>query len=85
MPDRDLPVHRVVWKDAYDGEAAWLPWEEAVEFRPRLIVTVGILLSETEDELVLALSYDSDADRASHVIHIPAGMVVESVHLLDAG
>lgn len=56
-----------------------------MEFRPRLIVTVGILLSETEDELVLALNYDSDADRASHVIHIPAGMVVESVHLLDAG
>jgi len=79
------PMVAVLWRDAFDGENGWTHVDE---YKPEetLVVTVGFLWPNCLDKyLTLVNSYMPDElpdiKTTSGPVHIPVGMVVETVLL----
>lgn len=60
------------WDDATDLEAGWT--DKVEEIKPALALSVGFLVKETKDHIVLALDTDADGHHNGRS-QIPKGMV----------
>lgn len=74
-----LPLVRVTWLDAESSDE----WEDRVQERScSKITTIGHLIEESEEEMVLAMNFDSRNDSISMVMILPNHWV-ESVETLE--
>jgi len=74
VPDA-LPAIWVYWRDiVMDGHDQWLE-HDAEPLRPIGIQTIGFLLEETEDELVIVAHWCDDKQRG-HRTAIPKGTIL---------
>lgn len=68
---------RITWEDAcnLDGDASWVPTDEGHKhtYAPVIITTVGFLLHEGDDGLIVTGAWCPD--RTGPRDQIPAGMV----------
>jgi hypothetical protein len=66
---------KVHWRDATSVDA----WTAKEDIEPvcHLICTLGALVKESEDALVVALNHDSDEGSYSQFITIPKAWIVE--------
>lgn len=62
----------VVWDDATELEGGWT--DEAPKVEPALAISVGFLIKETKDHLILALDIDPHGHHNGRS-QIPKGMV----------
>lgn len=72
----------VVWDDAV-ASTGWKPHNEAEQ--PQRCTSVGLLVSESDDALILAGSWgpnDNDVIETNNRISIPLGWIVERKELL---
>lgn len=74
----------VTWNDITSCDAAWMSLEEALEYAPSPIQTVGWIIEDNEDYIVLVGSFSTEEDDrvCGSVSAIPRS-VVESIVLLD--
>jgi len=73
----------VTWVDITSCDAAWMSLEEAAEYAPSPIQTVGWIVEENEDYIVLIGSYSTEEDDrvCGSVCAIPRS-VIESMEVL---
>lgn len=69
------PIH-VVWHDAV-SEDAWQELPQAKELRPHDIHTLGYLIEEDDQRIVIALNLDIEREGASQTISIPKTWLLE--------
>jgi hypothetical protein len=68
----------VVWLDAHADRAGGWVQPADIDVLPYTVITVGWLLNECKpDHISLAQSIGDDG-ALDHIIHIPAGMVIET-------
>lgn len=69
----------IVWNDAHSLDE----WTSRSALMGSLspIVSIGILISDTKESVVLALNYDLDNDLTSCVMTIPQGMIISKKKL----
>ena len=76
---------KVIWKDiagvsSGDNSGAWLSKEEALEESQKLFdseyITIGEIIQETKDFIVIAATKDLEGDLYSDVSMIPKSVVV---------
>lgn len=65
----------VGWKDHYDLEHAWVTIDEIPQ-NAAIIITVGFVVREDDDELVLARDMDCDQDKVGGVMIIHKPLIV---------
>ncbi len=67
-------IEYVLWKDAVSVD----PWTHVDEIKPtyHLIETVGFIVKESNEAVVVALSHDMNSNNYCCFIHIPKEMVV---------
>ena len=65
----------VTWADAVT-EDAWTEMDEAVKLEPHTIFTLGFLVKENDDCIVLASSWDSEREAVCSSISIPKGWIL---------
>lgn len=66
----------IIWDDATSLSQGW---KEAAEFdkesiKPEIVLSVGFIVKETVDYIILAMDTDGDGDHASRS-QIPMGMI----------
>lgn len=64
------PLVEVLWVDAYTDHG----WENEVEVREELVITVGFLVTDNEKGLCIASSTGEDGSHNARIV-IPAGMI----------
>lgn len=75
MKPKDFPLILVEWLDAVSSNG-WELYEETTN-SPHLISTVGYLIKESEDSVLLAMAKDEESDNFNCTFVIPKGMVKE--------
>lgn len=72
---REYPVVKVTWYDAESHDE----WEDIEDTNRKIrpIETVGFLIDETDDEIVLAQNYDPSNQKVSMVMVIPNWWIEE--------
>ena len=75
-PKQKYNLCEVIWDDATSLSQGWKNPEEFAKepIKPEIVLSVGFVVKETEDYLILAMDTDSDGDHASRS-QIPKGMV----------
>ncbi|BCV02068.1 MAG: hypothetical protein CM15mV49_320 [uncultured marine virus] len=53
-------LYEVRWLDAYEKESGWHSLNDALKIRPPEVLSVGYVLAETEEYLILAADIGSD-------------------------
>jgi hypothetical protein len=81
MPKRPRPA-LVRWTDACDAAPEWTASAKVAASRPVACQSVGFLLAEDDERVVLATSISEDGDAANGIV-IPTSCVTE-VRYLDA-
>jgi hypothetical protein len=71
-PKQCFDLCEVWWDDATDLESGWS--DKVEELKPALALSVGFLVKETKDHIVLALDTDADGQHNGRS-QIPRGMV----------
>jgi len=79
MPKRLRPA-LVRWVDACDAAPEWTPTDKVAASRPVACQSVGFLLTEDDERLVLTTSVSDDGDAASGIV-IPTSCVTEVLYL----
>lgn len=79
MPKRPRPA-LVKWLDACDAAPEWTDADKVAASRPVACQSVGFLLTEDDDRVVLTTSVTEDGDAANGIV-IPTSCVVELVYL----
>ncbi len=51
-------MYEVRWLDAYEESAGWHSIEDALKMRPKPVKSVGYVIDETEDYIILAGDLD---------------------------
>lgn len=70
MSDYKYPLVEIFWDDAEAG----IGWEEAPkDIKPAIAITVGFLVTETKDHVMIASSYDDKNTNGR--LQIPKGMI----------
>jgi hypothetical protein len=64
----------VEWDDAYSLDE-WTEKDKVQSDQPYLIKSVGILVEQNDNKIILALNHDTESDAVSCVMTIPFGMV----------
>ena len=74
----------ITWNDITSCDAAWMSLEEAMEYKPSPIQTLGWIIEDNEDYIVVigSVSTEEDDRVCGSVCAIPQAVVV-SVELLD--
>lgn len=70
---KSLKVVHLIWEDS-ESVAEWTPREDLGE-RLELTHSVGFLLKETADFLLLALSFDPETDSVNNFKKIPRAAI----------
>lgn len=75
-PKQKYPLVEVIWDDATSLSQGWKNKDEFAkeELVPEIVLSVGFVVKETDDHLILAMDTDSDGDHASRS-QIPKGMI----------
>lgn len=81
MPKRPRPA-LVTWTDACDAPTEWASVAKLATSKPVTCRSVGFLLAEDDERVVLATSLSDDGDAANGIV-IPTSCVNE-VEFLDA-
>lgn len=71
-PFQKFDLVEVVWDDATELPAGWS--DEVGEIEPALALSVGFLIKETKDHIILALDLDANGHHNGRS-QIPRGMV----------
>ena len=58
--DTGAEPEKVRWLDAYEKESGWHSLNDALKIRPPEVLSVGYVLAETEEYLILAADIGSD-------------------------
>ena len=53
-------LYEVRWLDAYEKESGWHSLNDALKIRPPEVLSVGYVLAETEEYIILAADIGSD-------------------------
>ena len=53
-------LYEIKWLDAYEMESGWLDLEDALKIKPPEVRSVGYVLKETEEYIILAGDLGSD-------------------------
>jgi hypothetical protein len=64
------PIVYIQWRDATSVDA-WELVSEAIAFRAHLIHSVGWLIAEDKEQIMIALNFDPDSGDASQYLIIP--------------
>tara|TARA_Y100001968_G_scaffold119361_1_gene108756 strand:- start:1356 stop:1622 length:267 start_codon:yes stop_codon:yes gene_type:complete len=74
----------ITWNDITSCDAAWMSLEEAMEYKPSPIQTLGWIIEDNEDYIVVigSVSTEENDKVCGSVCAIPQAVVV-SVELLD--
>lgn len=77
----------VVWQDAHGGGNPWMPLEAlaAVASVPKRMVSVGQVVTDDEDGMVLVLSHDEQGETCDAYIFIPAACITSKSELRRKG
>ena len=70
-----IPVY-IVWHDAASMDS-WEDIAKVRDFEPHQIHTLGFLVSENENKIVVCLSIDINEDGASQVLTIPKSWILQ--------
>jgi len=81
MPKRPRPA-LVTWLDACDAPTAWTLAAKLATSKPVTCRSVGFLLAQDDERVVLATSLSDDGDAANGIV-IPTSCV-DQVEYLDA-
>lgn len=76
-PDKIVLVE---WIDSF-GSHAWIPRIDAMETKPSKCYSVGYLLKEDENYIVLSQSYDPQVENVGNVLSIPVKVVISMTQL----
>tara|TARA_Y100001973_G_scaffold28905_1_gene43607 strand:+ start:45 stop:308 length:264 start_codon:yes stop_codon:yes gene_type:complete len=81
--DNKPPV-LITWMDICSCDAAWMSLEDALEYCPTPIQTLGWIIEDNEEYVVVVSSYSTEEDDRvfGSVCAIPRS-VIESVVVLD--
>lgn len=71
-PHQIWDIVEVTWDDATELPAGWT--DEVAEIEPALALSVGFLIKETKDHIILALDCDANGHHNGRS-QIPRGMV----------
>ena len=82
--DFSKPPVLITWNDITSCDAAWMSLEEAMEYKPSPIQTLGWIIEDNEDYIVVigSVSTEENDKVCGSVCAIPQAVVV-SVELLD--
>ena len=75
-PDSNKSIELIRWTDSVGLSSGWQDMEDALEIEPSIVVSVGTILREEEDYLVIASSW-SAARQFGGVLAIPKASIVE--------
>lgn len=71
-PKQHYPLVEIIWNDASDLVGGWA--KEIEEDEPALALSVGFLVKQTQEHVIIALDTDSDGHHNGRS-QIPRGMV----------
>lgn len=77
-------LYEIKWLDAYEMESGWLSLEDALAVRPSPMRSVGYVLKETKDYIILAADMDDTKDikDVGRVTVIPGQWIVDKKIIL---
>ncbi len=75
-PNQKYPLVEVIWDDATSISQGWKNKEEFDKelIKPEIVLSVGFLVKDSTEHIILAMDTDSDGDHASRS-QIPKGMI----------
>jgi hypothetical protein len=72
-PRQHYPLVEVWWDDATDMPSGWIEAIEEIEVKPCIILTIGFLVKETDDYVIVALDTNNGGHNGRS--QIPKGMI----------
>ena len=77
-------LYEVRWLDAYEMESGWLDLEDALKIKPPEVRSVGYVLKETKEYIILAADIGSDKidQDVGRVTVIPGQWIVDKKIIL---
>ena len=77
-------MYEIKWLDAYEMESGWLDLEDALKIKPPEVRSVGYVLKETKEYIILAGDLGSDQiDKdVGRVTVIPGQWIVDKKIIL---
>jgi hypothetical protein len=83
MPNEDFDKVIVEWKDAYEMESGWQTIEEAIKIRPPTIFSMGYVLKEEKEYIILAGDVGRKGDSDCGRVQVIPKSWVKRVKLID--
>lgn len=77
-------VEQVTWADAYNEDQTSWQSIDSIKIEPAVIVSVGFLVKEGKQGIILAMDYDEDEDNCHAWSFIPKSVIQRRVTLVDA-
>ena len=71
----------VLWLDITSKTEPWICHEEAIEMRPATMRTVGWVLEDNSEYIIIASTVDTSDELVGDVNCIPKGVILEIMHL----
>lgn len=75
------PIEMVTWADAYNEDQTSWTRIDTIKVEPALIVSVGFLVKEGKQGIILAMDYDEDEDNCHAWSFIPKSVIQQRVRL----
>jgi len=78
-------IYKIIWDDAGafgEPEATWTEMEDIIDSYRRanfIMISVGFLIYEDEDSLIIAQNFDGEYGQYSQPLRIPQGMVQKKI------
>ena len=79
----DLKLVKVEWLDAMSDDNTWQELEELTKQVLRPVSCVGLILTETKDNIILISSFDEDSQCGGGGCTIPKSCVLSCVQLKE--
>lgn len=76
-----MKVTFVTWQDAV-SEDAWEDITEAKKSKPHTIFSVGFLIDEDDDRILLGLNWDAEREAVSQTIAIPIAWILDQREII---
>jgi len=66
----------ILWNDISGQERPWLTHEEAISLEPILMKTVGYIIHEDDEKIVVCSTMSTDEEHYGNVNAIPRGVIL---------
>ena len=66
----------ILWNDISGQERPWLTHEEAISLEPILMKTVGYIIHEDDEKIVVCSTMATDEEHYGNVNAIPRGVIL---------